>query len=135
MPIDANWYAGADPWTSICGGPLRLAGCARKFDVSPAWLAWVGAAPVLDLLEDVGLEAVHAHDVGLTNHFLAGLGLPPDASAIVTVPVPDANERLRRAGVRTAVRQGSVRMSFHLCNRPSRRRPRPHRAHQGVTAA
>ena len=38
---------------------------ARRFDLSPAWLSWVGAAPALALLEEVGVEAIHAHDVGL----------------------------------------------------------------------
>jgi selenocysteine lyase/cysteine desulfurase len=38
-PVFANWYAGEDPWTSIYGGPLRLATTARRFDLSPAWLA------------------------------------------------------------------------------------------------
>jgi hypothetical protein len=43
-PHYAGWYAGDDPWSSIYGGPLRLAGDARRFDVSPAWHAWVAAA-------------------------------------------------------------------------------------------
>jgi selenocysteine lyase/cysteine desulfurase len=116
VPINANWYAGADVWTSIYSGPLRLAGNARRFDLSPAWLAWVGAAPALALLEQVGIGAIHAHDVALANRFLAGLGEPPGNSAIVSVTVPGAEERLRRAGVRTAVRAGRVRLSFHLYN-------------------
>ena len=116
VPVNANWYAGADPWTSIYGGPLRLARGARRFDLSPAWLAWVGAAPALALLERIGVEAVHAHNVALANRFLAGLDLPPGESAIVAVTIPEADERLRRAGVRTAVRAGRVRLSFHLYN-------------------
>jgi selenocysteine lyase/cysteine desulfurase len=49
-PHYAGWYAGDDPWSSIYGGPLRLASDARRFDVSPAWHAWVAAAPALRLL-------------------------------------------------------------------------------------
>jgi selenocysteine lyase/cysteine desulfurase len=79
-------------------------------------LAWVGAAPALALLEQVGVERVHAHNVGLANRFLGGLGRAAGDSAIVTVTVSDADERLRRAGVRTAVRAGRVRLSFHLYN-------------------
>lgn len=116
VPHNANWYAGDDRWESIYGGPISLASNARRFDVSPAWLAWVGAAPALALLEQVGIQAIHAHDVALANRFLAGLGEPAGDSAIVTVIVPDAEERLRRAGVRTAVRAGRVRLSFHLYN-------------------
>lgn len=116
VPLHANWYAGADPWTSIYGGPLRLAASARRFDVSPAWLSWVGAAPAMELLERVGVAAAHEHDVALADRFRAGLGLAPAGSAIVAVEVPEAEERLTRAGVRTAVRNGCVRVSFHLYN-------------------
>ena len=60
------------------------------------------------------MPAIHDHNVGLANRFRAGLGLPPGDSAIVTVDVPDAAEKLARAGVRAAVRAGRVRASFHL---------------------
>ena len=116
LPINANWYAGADIWGSIYGGPLHLADDARRFDLSPAWLAWVGAAPALGLLDSVGIESVQAHNVGLANRFRAGLGLSAGNSAIVTVTVPGADERLRRAGISTAVRAGRIRLSFHLYN-------------------
>ncbi|PZF94600.1 aminotransferase class V-fold PLP-dependent enzyme, partial [Micromonospora deserti] len=113
-PDAAGWYAGQDPHASYYGPPLRLADDARRFDISPAWFSWVGAAPALDLLADIGVPAVHAHDVALANRFLAGLGQPPGQSAIVTVEVPGARERLERAGIRAAVRAGRVRASFHL---------------------
>ncbi|WP_422749358.1 aminotransferase class V-fold PLP-dependent enzyme [Micromonospora sp. WMMD1219] len=113
-PDAAGWYAGSDPHASYYGPPLRLAGDARRFDISPAWMSYAGAAPALELLADLDPEAVRAYDVGLANRFLAGLGRPPGDSAIVTVDVPDAQERLARAGVRAAVRAGRVRASFHL---------------------
>ncbi|RKN40305.1 aminotransferase class V-fold PLP-dependent enzyme [Micromonospora endolithica] len=113
-PDAANWYAGRDPHSSYYGPPLRLADDARRFDISPAWFSFVGAAPALELLADVGVPAVHDHDVALANRFLTGLGRPTGNSAIVTVEVPDAQQRLERAGVRAAVRAGRVRASFHL---------------------
>jgi selenocysteine lyase/cysteine desulfurase len=113
-PDAAGWYAGQDPHTSYYGPPLRLATDARRFDISPAWFSYVGAAPALELLVEIGLPAVHDHDVALANRFLAGLGQPPGDSAIVTVEVPGAAEKLARAGVRAAVRAGRVRASFHL---------------------
>ncbi|MFU8853452.1 aminotransferase class V-fold PLP-dependent enzyme [Micromonospora sp. SL1-18] len=113
-PDAAGWYAGQDPHASYYGEPLRLADDARRFDVSPAWFSYVGAAPALELLAEVGLPAVREHDVALANRFLAGLGRPPGDSAIVTVEVPGAAEKLARAGVRAAVRAGRVRASFHL---------------------
>ncbi|MEU8301891.1 aminotransferase class V-fold PLP-dependent enzyme [Micromonospora sp. NPDC048909] len=113
-PDAAGWYAGRDPHASYYGPPLRLAEDARRFDISPAWFSWVGLAPALDLLLDVGLPAIREHDVALANRLLTGLGQPPGESAIVTVEVPDAQQRLERAGVRAAVRAGRVRASFHL---------------------
>ncbi|MEO3924644.1 aminotransferase class V-fold PLP-dependent enzyme [Micromonosporaceae bacterium B7E4] len=113
-PLAANWYAGSDPHASYYGPPLRLADDARRFDLSPAWFCFVGAAPALELLVEVGVPAIREHNVGLANRFLAGLGQPPRDSAIVTVDVPDAAEKLAAAGVRAAVRAGRVRASFHL---------------------
>ena len=116
-PIAAGWYAGDDPWTSIYGLPLRLARDARRFDVSPAWFSWVGAAESLELLAGLDMRAVQEYDVGLADAFLTRLGLPPQGSAIVTLDAADgAAERLAAAGVRTAMRAGRVRASFHLYN-------------------
>lgn len=119
-PHAANWYAGADIWASIYGLPLRLSDEARRFDTSPAWFSWVGTATSLGLLADLDPTEVHAHDVGLANSLRAGLGLPPGDSAIVSVPMDAAGrERLKAAGVRTAVRAGAVRFSCHLYTQQS----------------
>jgi selenocysteine lyase/cysteine desulfurase len=115
-PTAAGWYAGDDPWASLYGPPLRLAADARRLDLSPAWFSWVGAAPALELLNDVGIEAIRDHDVGLANRFRAGLGMDESNSAIVSVDRPGASERLARAGIRAAVRAGGLRASFHLYN-------------------
>src|SRR6185436_7120775 len=93
-PLFAGWYAGDDPWTSIYGPPLRLAKGARRLDISPAWLAWAGTLPALDLLSEVGIAAIHRHDLGLGNKLRARLGLPPGDSAIVTVSTNGGLERL-----------------------------------------
>jgi selenocysteine lyase/cysteine desulfurase len=116
VPHAAGWYAGEDVPASYYGGPLRLATDARRFDTSPAWLSWVGAAPALALLEAVGVEAIHAHDVGMAGRLREGLGLPPYDSAIVSVSGlgDDAAERLRAAGVMAAGRGGALRLSCHL---------------------
>jgi selenocysteine lyase/cysteine desulfurase len=113
-PHAAGWYAGEDVFASFYGPPLRLARSARRFDLSPAWFSWVGTAPALELLEEIGVEAVYAHNLRLANRFLEGLGEPAGASAIATVDRPGAEEKLRSAGVRAAVRGGRVRASFHL---------------------
>src|SRR3954447_22268897 len=117
LPHSAGWYAGAFPWDSIYGGPLRLAADARRFDVSPAWLSWVGQAPALELLTAVGTPALHEHALGLANRFRAAVGLPTANSAIVSLPLEaDAGKRLRRADVTASVRAGRLRLAFHLNN-------------------
>jgi selenocysteine lyase/cysteine desulfurase len=115
-PLYAGWYAGDDPWTSIYGPPLRLAKDARRFDISPAWLAWVGTLPALELLSEVGVAAIHRHDLALANALRARLGTAAGDSAIVTVAARGALERLQAAGIRASVRAGAVRVSFHLHN-------------------
>jgi selenocysteine lyase/cysteine desulfurase len=115
-PLAANWSAGEDAHTSYYGSPLRLAESARRLDVSPAWFSWVGTKPSLELIEAVGVDQIHEHNVELANNFRAGLGLPPGNSAIVSADWPDATENLNRAGVMATTRAGRVRASFHLYN-------------------
>ncbi|HXG76517.1 MAG TPA: aminotransferase class V-fold PLP-dependent enzyme [Gaiellaceae bacterium] len=116
VPHAAGWYAGEDPLATFFGPPLRLAASARRLDTSPAWFMWVASAPALALLEELGVRAIHEHDLALANRFRAGLGLPPGDSAIVFWDAPDAAERLERAGIRAAVRGGRLRTSWHLYN-------------------
>jgi selenocysteine lyase/cysteine desulfurase len=113
-PLAAGWFAAEDVHDSYYGPRMRLAGSARRFDISPAWFSWVGTAPALDVVDRIGMAAIHEHDLRLANRFRAGLGLPSGDSAIVTVDVPDAEWRLAAAGVGAAVRAGRVRASFHL---------------------
>ncbi len=113
-PVAAGWYAGEDVSANYYGPTLDLARGARRFDLSPAWHCWVGAAPALEVIERVGVEAIAEYDVGLANRFRAGLGLPEGDSAIVSTSIDGAGERLEGAGIRAATRAGSLRVSFHL---------------------
>ena len=45
----------------------KLAGSAPgagRFDVSPAWHAWVAAGPAVSLLTQVGAQPLHRHALG-----------------------------------------------------------------------
>ena len=114
-PLNAGWYSGEDPWESIYGEPLRLAESARRFDTSPAWLAWVGAVPSLELIESLGVERIHRHDVDLANALRTGVGMEESSSAIVTLPASDPG-RLAEAGIKASVRASAVRVGCHIHN-------------------
>ncbi len=116
QPLYAGWYAGPKPWESIYGLPLRLASDASRLDLSPAWHAWVGTAASLRLLNGVGVEHIHAHDVGLANALRAGLGLEPGDSAMVSLDLDPDFDPARLTGLRTAFRAGRLRVGFHLYN-------------------
>jgi selenocysteine lyase/cysteine desulfurase len=116
QPSAPNWYAADDRFGRYYDPELRLADDARRLDLSPAWFSWVGTEPALKVLRDAGIDEVHAHDVGLSNRFREGLGLPPGDSAIVSADVPGAEEKLGHAGIVAAVRGGALRASFHLYN-------------------
>ncbi|GHS86547.1 aminotransferase class V [Actinomycetota bacterium] len=117
-PLYAGWYAGLDVWGSCYGPQMRLADDARRYDVSPAWSVWVGAAVSLELFAAVDPVAVRDHDAALADGLLARCGLPSAGSAVVTLPDPDgtARGRLEAAGCRVAGRAGRVRLAFHVWN-------------------
>ncbi|WP_026204366.1 aminotransferase class V-fold PLP-dependent enzyme [Actinomycetospora chiangmaiensis] len=113
-PSGAGWYAGEDRWSSVYGLPLRLAGTARRLDLSPAWSAFAGAAVSLPWLAGLDRDAVHAHGVGLADRLRTALGLGAGGSPIVSIPGDP--QRLLDAGVRCAARAGATRVGFHLHN-------------------
>jgi selenocysteine lyase/cysteine desulfurase len=121
-PVHGGWLAGADPFAS-CYGPVEvLADSARRFDEGPAFLSYLGAARSLEAVEEIGVAAIGAHDLALARRFRAGLARlgvdpVPGDSPIISVPgLGNAAESLGRAGVRTSVRAGGLRFSFHFYN-------------------
>lgn len=117
-PVSAGWYAGERVWDSIYGPGMQLARSARRFDVSPAWSAWIGAAVTLPLLADTDEQARHDHAVGLASRVRRSAGLAETGSAIVALPDPGGliAGRLTEAGYRYALRAGQVRLAFHITN-------------------
>ena len=114
-PINAGWYAGDDPWQSIYGPPVRLAGDARRYDLSPDWFSVAGAARSLEALARLGTSAIGEVSVGLANRFRAHLDIEPSPSAIVSVG-STAGERLAAEGFVTSSRAGRIRLSFYIYN-------------------
>lgn len=118
VPNNAGWYAGESVWESVYGPRMALAADARRFDVSPAWLCWVGAAAAGEAFARLDLGRVREHDVGLANTLRARLGLETGDRPVVTLDDADGARitRLEAAGVRCASRAGRVRLSFHAWN-------------------
>ncbi|MDE0545616.1 aminotransferase class V-fold PLP-dependent enzyme [Microbacterium sp. C7(2022)] len=116
----AGWYAGADPWATCYGGDGVLAPDITRFDVSPAWQAFVGAEPALALLASVQPDALYSYTTGLATRFRAELGLPEVArpSAIVTWDDPHGDDlrQLAAAGITASGRAGRARVAFHIFN-------------------
>ncbi|GAA1991485.1 aminotransferase class V-fold PLP-dependent enzyme [Microbacterium pumilum] len=121
MPaIFAGWYAGGDPWVSCYGHEVELASDATRFDVSPAWQAFVGAEPALELFASLDQQELHDHAVGLAARFRERMDLPRPsrASAIVTWADSDGCDlaRLQAAGITASGRAGRARVAFHVFN-------------------
>ncbi|NYV75418.1 aminotransferase class V-fold PLP-dependent enzyme [Streptomyces sp. UH6] len=124
-PLSAGWVAGEEPWAS-CYGPIgELARSARRFD-EPQSMAPVAAARSLALFEELGVEAVHRHDLALADRFREGLArlghepLPSPGSPIVSVPgLGGRQPGLSAAGIELSDRAGSLRAAFHLYNSPA----------------
>ncbi|MFI2433709.1 aminotransferase class V-fold PLP-dependent enzyme [Streptomyces sp. NPDC018693] len=125
-PLLAGWVAGERPWDSCYGPVAELARSARRFDLSPALFTFAGLRASLELVEQLGVDAIHAHDLALADRFrtgLAGLGhevLPAPGSAIVSVPgLGHRQAELSAAGIEVSDRAGNLRASFHLYNTPA----------------
>jgi selenocysteine lyase/cysteine desulfurase len=122
-PLFAGWVAGERPWDS-CYGPIgELARTARQFDESPALFSYAGGRRSLELVEELGVDSVRAHDLALADRFRTGLTslghepLPSPGSPIVSVPALGHRQgELSEAGIEVSDRSGNLRAAFHLYN-------------------
>ncbi len=116
VPLAAGWYAGEDVWASTYGPGMALASSARRFDTSPAWLSWVGAAVALEHFATLDMAAAWQRATGVADALLAALGLAPRGQAIIALDDPDGarGRALEAAGVRFANRAGRVRLGLHV---------------------
>ncbi|GAB7063721.1 aminotransferase class V-fold PLP-dependent enzyme [Streptomyces mexicanus] len=122
-PLFAGWVAGEQPWDSCYGPVAELAHSARRFDESPALFSYAGGRRSLELIEELGVAAVRAHDLALADRFRTGLAalgheaVASPGSPIVSVPgLGDRQGALSAAGVEVSARAGNLRAAFHLYN-------------------
>ncbi|WP_445523950.1 aminotransferase class V-fold PLP-dependent enzyme [Streptomyces cyslabdanicus] len=125
-PLFAGWVAGERPWDSCYGPVEELAHSARRFDESPALFSYTGARRSLELLEELGVSAVRAHDLALADRFRAGLRslghepVPAPGSPIVSMPGLGVHQgELSAKGIEVSQRAGNLRAAFHLYNTPA----------------
>lgn len=115
---NAGWYAGDDVWGSVYGPGLRTAPDARRLDVSPAWLSWVGTRTSLEVFLGLPAAVRRHHGADLADDLLDRLGLPPQGRPVVCLPDTDGHvlSALGRAGCTAVSRAGRARLGFHLWN-------------------
>ncbi|WP_329216066.1 aminotransferase class V-fold PLP-dependent enzyme [Streptomyces sp. NBC_01485] len=125
-PILAGWVAGEEPEASCYGPVAELAHSARRFDLSPVLFTHAGLRRSLELIEELGVSAIRAHNLALADRFRAGLTtlghepVPAPGSAIVAVPgLAHRQPELAAAGIQVSERAGNLRASFHLFNTPA----------------
>ncbi len=116
-PRNANWRSADQPYARYFGGPLTLAPDARRFDVSRAWLPWVGATASLRLLVEWQAAGAFSAVRDLAEGLARRLGVPWYGSSLVCAPLGDgeaARIALAAAGVRASVRGTAIRFAVHV---------------------
>ncbi|MBB2974683.1 selenocysteine lyase/cysteine desulfurase [Microbacterium endophyticum] len=119
-PLFAGWYAGENPWDSCYGDAVTLASDARRFDVSPAWQAFVGAAPALALFARTNQMALYSHTTHLARLFREEMDLPePTRESAIITWLDDEGTAVTRLASKKIVasgRAGRARVAFHIYN-------------------
>jgi selenocysteine lyase/cysteine desulfurase len=118
-PVSASWVS-VDPRSYYGSRVAQLADDARRFDVSLAWHAWVGALESLRFLNAIPAEERSRWCVSLASELADRVEVAPTGSSFLSVPVDvpldELVEQLEAADVAAAIRAGEVRVSFHVYN-------------------
>ncbi len=118
-PTNANWRAADQPFDRYFGGPLSLSKTAARFDVSRAWLPWLGASESTRLLSSWRESDLFPSVRRLADRLAEGTGIPAPGSSLVCVPIEGAErarEALKAAGIKASVRGTSIRFAPHVYN-------------------
>jgi selenocysteine lyase/cysteine desulfurase len=89
------------------------------YDVSLAWLPWLGAAESLELLVRWQAAGAFEEPVRLARRLAEGLGLEWGGSSLVCAPIDDADAAraaLASARIRASFRGTGIRLSPHVYN-------------------
>lgn len=130
LPLSAGWRAGAVPFASFFGPGMELSPTASRFDQSISWLAAIGDEICLDLLHEIGRQAIETQVMSLAATLRAGLAArgtpafamdPARESHIVAVPLAGREPArvlatLKEHGVVCAARDGNLRIAPHFYN-------------------
>lgn len=137
QPVKAYWLAAltADDLGRPQAPVLRDDLGARALDIfgTANFFNFLPFAAAVEFLEEIGLEAIAAHDQGLVDEFIDGLDLRsfqvlsprergPGRSTLVVFSHRESSRnatihaKLSRIGVQIAVRAGALRLSPHLYN-------------------
>jgi len=117
--LNANWRAADQPYGRFFGGPLTLAPDAAMYDVSLAWLPWLGAAESLELLLRWQAAGALEEPTRLARELAQGLDLEWGGSTLVCAPIDDidaARATLAAARIRASFRGTGIRLSPHVYN-------------------
>jgi selenocysteine lyase/cysteine desulfurase len=131
-PADVGWmaYEGTDDLNRLTDYGSTLRPNARRYElVTLPYQDVAGLVASVGLLLEIGIEAIQRHLAEIEAPLLewaANRGVtvsspidPPHRSGIVCLDLPDAPRAyvaLRRAGVVTSLREGSIRLAPHLYN-------------------
>ncbi|GJM39022.1 MAG: aminotransferase class V [Acidimicrobiales bacterium] len=121
--LTPGWKSTQEPMQSFYGPDLELARSAARLDASTPWFDPLVNIEGMRIIASAGIGNIARHNMSLVDR-LASAGLdvafrPECRSPIVSVDIPDAESRLARledAGVAASVRDGRLRVSFHLYN-------------------
>jgi selenocysteine lyase/cysteine desulfurase len=113
-PSSAGWYSASDGSSGYGASVPRID--ARRLDISPVWTSWVGTAIALEIVKEISVAEIGAHDVSLANRLRVGLDLSPSFSPIVVMPDGDYAGCVADAGMLASTPRGRLRLSVHWYN-------------------
>ena len=122
-PVTPGWKATDRPLESYYGPDMELSKTASKLDASWPWFNPIADIEGLQILQEVGIEKIEAHNMGLIDELEdRGVQIPfsrSSRSPIVSIELNDvarSNRAIRTEGIVASERAGRLRISVHLYN-------------------